>query len=218
MLSKIRHIGMTLIELMTVIAIIALLAGIMINFVSGSREVNAQVDLSNDVETLFQAQRVRATSMNVATYIIFHGGNEVTSIEPRIGGSSICSPNDIERYPIRYTLNGDDNVAIDIKNDNNKTRTLDSTESNKYIYNTRPLTKASATLRNMNNNAVEGGDGKNDIVICFQPNGQAAFFAGNSMLDAAMLVVDIKHVNIDSNYYSVEVTGLGSIRTYQQAN
>ena len=99
MLNKTQHVGMTLIELMTVIAIIALLAGIMINFVSGSREVNAQTDLSNDIETLFQAQRMRATSMNVATYVIFHGGNNVSSIEPRIGGSSICYPNDAESYP-----------------------------------------------------------------------------------------------------------------------
>lgn len=64
-----RHSGMTLVELMVVVAIIVLLGSIMAYFITGSRSQNAQKNMTNDILALINDQRARAIGLNVAAYI-----------------------------------------------------------------------------------------------------------------------------------------------------
>ena len=119
-----KNMGMTLVELMAVIAIIALLASIMAFFVSGNRESRAQIDLANDITSLLQAQRTRAATMNVASYVRFSSNTKSMYIEPRLGRTSACIGDLEQQLPIMYDvqtsisdINGDTNgniVRIDL--------------------------------------------------------------------------------------------------------
>lgn len=114
-----KNKGMTLVELMAVIAIIALLASIMAFFVSGNRESRAQIDLANDITSLLQAQRTRAATMNVASYVRFSSNDNSMYVEPRLGRTSACIADLEQQLPIMYDvqnnitdINGDTNANI----------------------------------------------------------------------------------------------------------
>ena len=209
-----RHManrGMTLIELMVVVGIIVLLTGIMAFFVTGRRSHNAQVDLNNELAGLFQAQRMRATSMNVATYIQISD----SSIEPRIGSNSVCAAAESEQYPIRYDAAQNLNVGIDLKasGTNATYRTLDSTHSTKYIDSHGALTKLTPSLLKSNGTAAATGTG---VVICFQPNGQTVFMTKSGTTiefkdTAATASVRICNANDTPGGYILSVTSLGMI-------
>ena len=117
-----RHSGMTLVELMVVVAIIVLLGSIMAYFITGSRSQNAQKNMTNDILALINDQRARAIGLNVAAYITF----SPTTVQPKLGKTSACTTVATDQLPIRYTSDSV-NVAIDSGNvSSNSHRTLDS--------------------------------------------------------------------------------------------
>ena len=218
--SKFYPSGMTLVELMAVIAIIAVLAGVMAYFVTGNKESKAQVSLTNDISTLLQEQRTRSASMNVATYVQFYED----SIEPRIGEFSSCMLFDGYQYPIRYDEDTTTHMAIDIATNN---RALDSIESNKYVASdaTGYTTMQVITFERNKDKGVlqslpKSGSGGSPFAICFQPNGQAYTMSvgpsatSGSFLDDVVTTRIAIGANGDSNHlYYIDVTGLGMIRT-----
>ena len=217
--------GMTLVELMAVIAIIAVLAGIMAFFVTGNKESKAQVSLANDISTLLQEQRSRAASMNVATYIQFYND----AIEPRIGGFSACMLNDEQQFPLQYDETTQDHIAVDIATGH---RALDSIESNKYVdsegvgYATMKLLTfergkedKGGIVQTLPANSVGASGGP--FAICFQPNGQA--FAMNVGIgenngtfhdEVVTTRISIGIPGDDNHLYNIDVTGLGMVRTF----
>lgn len=176
-----HHYGMTLIELMVVVAIIMLLSSILVYFVSGNREKNAQVDMTNDLVSLINAQRARAISLNVATYIRFNPQN----VEPRLGTASSCSPALAQQLPIRYfeSHENTDNVAIDFElGGDNLKRALDSQDSQKYFTKDTPLVTLQYALVNTNQDPVDTQD-VDSFAVCFQPNGFVYFIRDNAFND-----------------------------------
>ncbi len=215
--------GMTLVELMAVIAIIAVLSGVMAFFVTGNKESKAQVSLANDLSTLLQEQRSRAASMNVATYVQFYSD----AIEPRIGGFSACMLNDEQQFPLQYDESTTDHIAVDIAVGH---RALDSIESNKYVdsdgdgYATmKVLTfergKKGGVEQNLPTNAT--GPAGNPFAICFQPNGQAYAMnigigdnSGTFHDEVVTTRISIGIPGDDKHLYNIDVTGLGMVRTF----
>lgn len=234
--------GMTLVELMVVVAIVALLMGVMAYFVLGNRDNNAQVDLSNEVIGLLQAQRTRAMSMNVATYVRFNYSGGYTIVAPRIGLNSICTADLAGQLPIMYTdvapvagaADSVDNiVAIDIVNRGSGNRTLDSKSTNKYVA-SDGSSLASISILHQTLEDNESGSGKvlkltkvtSDVFICFQPNGQAQFIENGTLMMNVLMEriffgtagasVDASQAvtgNKSGGVYYVDVTGLGLIQT-----
>ncbi len=212
---------MTLVELMAVIAIISVLAGIMAFFVSGNKESKAQVSLSNDISTLLQEQRTRAASMNVATYVQFYSN----SIEPRIGSFSSCILNKNLQYPLRYDESSETNIAVDIADNH---RALDSIESNKYVdsdgigYATmQVITFERGNATGVQRRLVAYGDSNAPFALCFQPNGQAYAMAVSLSKDSGNFYDEVVNTRIaigvpgDSDHlYNIDVTGMGMIRTF----
>ena len=172
---------MTLIELMVVVAIIMLLSSILVYFVSGNREKNAQVDMTNDLVSLINAQRARAISLNVATYIRINPQN----VEPRLGTASSCSPALAQQLPIRYFESHENkyNVAIDFElGGDNLKRALDSQDSQKYFTKDTPLVTLQYALVNTNQDPVDTQD-VDSFAVCFQPNGFVYFIRDNAFND-----------------------------------
>lgn|GEM_PF-2823832 len=230
--------GMTLVELMVVVAIIALLMGIMAYYVLGRQQNNAQVDMANDVLGLLQVQRTRAMSMNVSTYVRFvYRANRVSTIIPRIGSSSVCS--NAGQLPILYTdgpYSEANMVAIDVSPTLNNHRTLDSTDTNKYIAgNNNSYTDVTVQIvdqahNNGQNVQFTAAQHDTSFDICFQPNGQAQFLknaiqpgatsddpevdVNRLLLDViqARIIIDTQDHHSGGTYY-VDVTGLGMIQS-----
>ena len=201
MKRKSLHKGMTLVELMAVVAIIGLLAGIMVFFVSRNSESRAQVDLANDILSLLQAQRTRAATMNVAAYVRFsaqpNGGNMF--VEPRLGDTSACIGSIASQRPILYQAedlsvddsNANDNIVrIDLNKNqctaeilaegqgtgrHHKCRTLESQQDTKYAGNVA----LGFDLRNIKGDSAGVTLSNQTLVVCFQPNGQAYFLGGD---------------------------------------
>ena len=172
---------MTLIELMVVVAIIMLLSSILVYFVSGNREKNAQVDMTNDLVSLINAQRARAISLNVATYIRINPQN----VEPRLGTASSCSPALAQQLPIRYFESHENkyNVAIEFElGGDNLKRALDSQDSQKYFTKDTPLVTLQYALVNTNQDPVDTQD-VDSFAVCFQPNGFVYFIRDNAFND-----------------------------------
>lgn len=218
MTNQISRKGMTLVELMAVVAIICVLGGIMGFYVSGRRQNNAQIDINNELSTLLQLQRARATSMNVATYIRITRGssNDIQTIEPRIGVVGVCSGALEDQVEIRYDHNAtpEEIQAIDLAvNNNTLRRTLNSKNSNKYVYNGTPLTRvrllidrAVPDVMNFTTQAAS---------ICFQPNGQAFFFNGDNYIDMTTVEFRICARNTSPGSFSISMSHTGNIQTYQ---
>lgn len=166
------RLGMTLVELMVVMAIILVLCGIMAYFVIDNRESSAQNNLSNDIVGLINAQRSRAMSLNVASYVRFDQSSH--TIEPRLGDVSACTFAEKEQYPIRYTSDNTKHVGIEYQVTAGKLgRALDTMSSGKYVNSTVNL-KLSVVGRQAD--LMTGGtDTGNLLVICFQPNGLVYF-------------------------------------------
>jgi prepilin-type N-terminal cleavage/methylation domain-containing protein len=222
---QIRALGLTLVELMAVVAIIALLAGIGAFFVMDSRPNRARADLRNDVETLLHTQRMRATSMNVATYIRFEGGSNGVGFErivPRIGDVSVCVADAKNQYSIRYssTDSGEgNNVAIDIVSEN-KYRTLDSADSSKYAGNIVRIDGQLFQIETSEEGEINMGDIPigDTLVICFQPNGQAFFIDDTEFIDRARTAhLEIRNVlSTTPETFLIEVTSLGAIQSWSE--
>ena len=205
---------MTLIELMAVIAVIAVLAGIMAFFVTGNKESKAQVALANDISTLLQEQRTRAASMNVATYVQFHP----KYVEPRIGGFSACMLSDELQYPVQYDTAKTTHMAIDIADGH---RALDSISSTKYV-DTDGTGYTTMQVVTFKRGETNGYDPKTSdtqpFTICFQPNGQAYVMhtKGTFIDDVVKTRISIGINGITGYLYNVEVTGLGMVHITQQ--
>lgn len=167
-----KRLGMTLVELMVVMAIILVLCGIMAYFVIDNRESSAQNNLSNDIIGLINAQRSRAMSLNVASYVRFDKSTH--SIEPRLGDVSACTFAEQEQYPIRYTSALTDHVGIDYQLGAKAFgRALDTRSSGKYVNSTADLELA---VVGRQTDLMTGGTSTgNLLVICFQPNGLVYF-------------------------------------------
>ncbi|MBO4350104.1 MAG: prepilin-type N-terminal cleavage/methylation domain-containing protein [Proteobacteria bacterium] len=227
--------GMTLVELMVVVAIVALLMGIMAYFVLGRRQNNAQVDLANDILALMQAQRTRAMSMNVATYVKFrYESGSVAFIQPRIGVNSICTI--AGQLPILYTDNYNESnfVSIDVQGSGYH-RTLDSTDTNKYI-SSDDVQLTQVVVGSVNQNIFREDSYNRSFDICFQPNGQIQFLQ-NDQIDVEGVDEDNKpvvtqdpkdflltnvmqtRITIDTadqksgGTYFIDITGLGMIQS-----
>ncbi|MBR4986311.1 MAG: prepilin-type N-terminal cleavage/methylation domain-containing protein [Proteobacteria bacterium] len=211
--------GMTLVELMAVVAIICVLAGIMGFFVSGRRENNAQIDFANELSTLFQLQRARATSMNVATYIRLTRGtsNDIQTVEPRIGVVGVCSGSLEDQVEIRYDDGPEHDIqAIDLTINGDLRRTLESRDSNKYVFKNTSLTQARLlidgnipSLINLSQTAVS---------ICFQPNGQAFLFRDINYVDMTRVELRICARTAGPGSFSISMSHTGNIQTFQTQN
>ena len=183
-----RHSGMTLVELMVVVAIIVLLGSIMAYFITGSRSQSAQKSMTNDILALINDQRARAIGLNVAAYITF----SPTTVQPKLGKTSACTTVATDQLPIRYT-SGSVDVAIDFGDVGNKShRTLD------YRI-TDSLAKKDGLL-----------DDSASMTICFQPNGFVYFMKGDAFVDKRYAAVDIAPVNADFSN-RITVSALGAI-------
>lgn len=201
-----RHSGMTLVELMVVVAIIVLLGSIMAYFITGSRSQNAQKNMTNDILALINDQRARAIGLNVAAYITF----SPTTVQPRLGKTSACTTVATDQLPIRYT-SGSVNVAIDFGDVGNTShRTLDSVSTEKYYRDGHGL----VTLDYRISDTLAKKDGLLDdsasMTICFQPNGFVYFMKGDAFVDKRYAAVDIAPVN--ANFSNrITVSALGAI-------
>lgn len=183
-----RHSGMTLVELMVVVAIIVLLGSIMAYFITGSRSQNAQKNMTNDILALINDQRARAIGLNVAAYITF----SPTSVQPRLGKTSACTTVATDQLPIRYTSDSV-SVAIDFGkvDDQSLQRTLDSVSTEKYYRDGKELVHLE--YRITDTFATGGGELKNkeSMTICFQPNGFVYFMKDDAFVDKRYAAVDI---------------------------
>ena len=210
-----RH-GMTLVELMSVVAIIALLCGIVAYFVSGNRSNNAQSSIVSEIISLINTQRSRAIGLNVAAYIRIDG----KSIEPRLGDSSACNTDIIAQLPLRYSASETINVGIDYNNTTH--RTLDSIQSNQYYDDTSPLVHLTLSVLNLEGRDInEGLDDAhkvavNPLVICFQPNGLVYFMNGDSFLDYGYARIDVSTTHDISAVQVITLSSLGSINRYNK--
>ncbi len=214
---------MTLVELMCVVGIIGILAAIGANYIMGRQSIQAQKDFNNDIQALFQLQRSRAASMNVATYVrLVKNGSKITSVEPRIGDVSICSGTLTLELPIRYTADSV-NVAIDLQGTSR--RALDSVDSHKYISNSSTDGLLNVTVDVFSQGITashqigiisgSGLDAPNLTTICFQPNGQAVFFDGENRIQngsIARFKICTSDGGADAKGFQVEVTSVGMIR------
>lgn len=201
-----RHSGMTLVELMVVVAIIVLLGSIMAYFITGSRSQNAQKNMTNDILALINDQRARAIGLNVAAYITF----SPTTVQPKLGKTSACTTVATDQLPIRYT-SGSVDVAIDFGDvGNNSHRTLDSVSTEKYYRDGHGL----VTLDYRISDTLAKKDGLLDdsasMTICFQPNGFVYFMKGDAFVDKRYAAVDIAPVNADFSN-RITVSALGAI-------
>ena len=201
-----RHSGMTLVELMVVVAIIVLLGSIMAYFITGSRSQNAQKNMTNDILALINDQRARAIGLNVAAYITF----SPTTVQPKLGKTSACTTVATDQLPIRYT-SGSVDVAIDFGNvSSNSHRTLDSVSTEKYYRDGKELVHLE--YRITDTFATGGGEltNKESMTICFQPNGFVYFMKGDAFVDKRYAAVDIAPVNADFSN-RITVSALGAI-------
>ena len=220
------RIGMTLIELMVVVAIIAALAGIFAVVMVNNDSNNAYRELPREITTLFEAQRMRAMSMSVPTYVVFNmdGGN-VQSIEPRLGannGFTVCAietPTDRRQMiPLRYDNNTEDVVAIDITTPDHQ-RTSEARVSDRYKTASHAYTNVKLRYKNTGVNVADSFsyNGSNPLVACFQPNGMVYFIrnkTGGYGLDLAMdeIILEIRDVDeVAPGYFEVSVNSLGVI-------
>lgn len=200
-----RHSGMTLVELMVVVAIIVLLGSIMAYFITGSRSQNAQKNMTNDILALINDQRARAIGLNVAAYITF----SPTTVQPKLGKTSACTTVATDQLPIRYTSTGATEVAIDFGNVSSH-RTLDSVSTEKYYRDGQGLVtldyRISDTL-----DKIDGllGDSES-MTLCFQPNGFVYFMNGSVFDDRRYAAVDISPANADFSN-RITVSALGAI-------
>ena len=199
-----RHSGMTLVELMVVVAIIVLLGSIMAYFITGSRSQNAQKNMTNDILALINDQRARAIGLNVAAYITF----SPTTVQPKLGKTSACTTVATDQLPIRYK-SGSVDVAIDFGNVSSH-RTLDSVSTEKYYRDGQGL----VTLKYRISDTLDKKDGLLDdsasMTICFQPNGFVYFMKGNAFDDKRYAAVDIAPEN--ANFSNrITVSALGAI-------
>lgn len=199
-----RHSGMTLVELMVVVAIIVLLGSIMAYFITGSRSQNAQKNMTNDILALINDQRARAIGLNVAAYITF----SPTTVQPKLGKTSACTTVATDQLPIRYK-SGSVNVAIDFGNVSSH-RTLDSVSTEKYYRDGQSL----VTLDYRITDTLADDDGllgdSESMTICFQPNGFVYFMKGSVFDDKRYAAVDIAPAN--ANFSNrITVSALGAI-------
>lgn len=206
--------GMTLIELMVVVAIIAVLAGLLAFYVAGGRNQNAQVDMFNELNSLLVAQRMRASGLGLATYVVFDS-NTPTYIQPKVGTNNLCTFNSSEWIPIRYSATDDPEVAIDITpSEGNDARTLDSMKSNRYVFNGSPLTSVSITMKTVDSNNFVAASQLS--AICFQPNG-SVYFVNNGEISLSIsevrFIVDTAGNSKTGGVYHITTTSLGMIET-----
>ena len=213
MKHRMKNRGMTLIKLMVVVGIIAILAGLFALIVTNSKNSNAQVDMYNELQSLFQAQRMRATSLGVATYVRFvFDGENVSSIEPRIGFESTCSASLDDQLAIRYDASKDLIVAIDVSGSDNS-RTLDSSSSRKFI-DGGALTEVSLQNVAKVNGTLSLTDISSALTLCFTPNGQVSFIQstglnlGMSEVRVTVGIPDDAKVSVSGNY-QITLTGMG---------
>ena len=223
------RIGMTLIELMVVVAIIAALAGIFAVVMVNNDSNNAYRELPREITTLFEAQRMRAMSMSVPTYIIFYtDGNIIKSIEPRLGannGFTTCAieepPGGTQMIPLRYDSNSvgnNNNVAIDITTDDLQ-RTTEAKVSNRYKSKHEPYTKVQMYVRPTGVNQTINLESpvNADLVACFQPNGMVYFIRrtnGVFKIDLGVDEILLRINDVDEaapGYFEVSVNSLGVI-------
>lgn len=200
-----RHSGMTLVELMVVVAIIVLLGSIMAYFITGSRSQNAQKNMTNDILALINDQRARAIGLNVAAYITF----SPTTVQPKLGKTSACTTVATDQLPIRYK-SGSVDVAIDFGDVGNQShRTLDSVSTEKYYRDGKGL--VTLDYRIADTFATDDGAlNSASMTICFQPNGFVYFMDGSEFVDRRYAAVDIAPEN--ANFSNrITVSALGAI-------
>lgn len=198
-----RHSGMTLVELMVVVAIIVLLGSIMAYFITGSRSQNAQKNMTNDILALINDQRARAIGLNVAAYITFSS----TTVQPRLGKTSACTTVATDQLPIRYTSGEKTEVAIDFGNVSSH-RTLDSVSTEKYYRDGQSL--VTLDYRIADTFADDDVLKSASMTICFQPNGFVYFMNGSEFVDRRYAAVDIAPAN--ANFSNrITVSALGAI-------
>lgn len=200
--------GMTLVELMAVVAIIVMLGSIMAYFITGSRSSNAQNNMTNDILGLINEQRSRAMGLNLAAYIRINQ----TSVQPLLGDSSACNLDVTGQIPIHYTDGEADSgrnvVAIDFGNVDSR-RTLDSQNSDKYYRNEDSLVNVTTSIIDTSGNVKSASS---PFTVCFQPNGLVYFISGASFLDEARFArILVERMSDSPGTQYLEISSLGAI-------
>lgn len=207
-----NRLGMTLVELMVVVAIIVLLGSIMIYFIAGNRAQNAQSNMTNDILALINDQRARAIGLNVASYIIF----DQNSVHPKLGKASACTTVLKDQLDIRYNSNSAIAVALDYGTGASASghRTLDSSSTEKYYNNGNPLVRVKADITQAPDTIVPPGSLTTSVVtVCFQPNGFVFFMKDGAFDDSRYLTIDVFNDTADSQApnHRIAISALGAI-------
>jgi len=218
MFSKKHKAGLTIVELMVVIAIIAILATLAISAIRGNKSQEALVDLSNDIVSALNAQRTRALTTNLATYVMFTAG-AASAVTLAIGNDSKCSP--ANHANIVYT-NSVVQVGIDLGTIPGPRRTLSAAQSNKYYNANDPLVNITLALLQLGDDyrlqpvAVN----PNAITVCFQPNGQVVFYngAGQAIAQQAEIRVRARDADAVGGSVRISVSGVGHIASQAVAD
>ena len=199
--------GFTIIELMIVIAIIAVLASLMAANIRGNRVQESIVSLTNDIYGTLAAQRTRALSTSRATYVIFNTVATSRALDIYIGNDSRCTPVVSALLGIHYKENNieglaNQNVGISLYEGDTQMRTLNAASSNNYYENGKPrvifnaytstitITSTTALTETRNATPISG-----TLSVCFQPNGHTEFYVNNSLNNANSAIISIGSFN-----------------------
>ena len=218
--------GFTIIELMIVIAIIAVLASLMVANIRGNKVQESIVTLTNDVYFALSSQRTRALTTSRATYVIFNNRDEARALDLFIGNDSRCTPVQNALIGIHYSdedIAGvtEQNVGIDLHIDAQK-RTLNAASNNYYYEDNHPIvtfTSALSRLTLVNDNSVREEENVNvngTLSVCFQPNGQIEFFVDGALENANSATITVGSINgcRDSGGHSeIVVDRFGSLQS-----
>ncbi len=197
--------GFTIVELMIVIAIIAVLASLMVANMRGNKVHESIITLTNDVYSALSSQRTRAMTTSRSTYVILDNRENSRKIDLYVGNDSRCTPVQSALIGIHYSETdiGDfteQNVGIDLAEGGSQMRTLTAISNNMYYDNDSPrvVFSSDTTLLRINDNTItenppEAVEGV--LSICFQPNGHTEFYIDGSASNANVASVIVASRN-----------------------
>ena len=222
--------GFSLIELMIVIAIIALLASLMVANMRGNKVQESIVTLTNDIYGTLAAQRTRALSTSRATYVIFDTGDASRALDLFIGNDSRCTPVENALLGIHYKADDiegldNQNVGIDLY-EGSQMRTLTAATNNSYYDKEKPRVifnayTSSLTITNSTRLQETRNAAVSRLSVCFQPNGHTEFYVNNAATPANAAIISVGSANgcNDSGGVSeITIDRFGALRSEFVAN
>lgn len=202
--------GFTIVELMIVIAIIAVLASLMVANMRGNKVHESIITLTNDVYSALSSQRTRAMTTSRSTYVILNNQENARSLDIFVGNDSRCTAVQAALIGIHYSDSDiadmdNQNVGIDLAEGGSQMRTLNAISSNTYYDGDSPrvVFSSDTTLLTIADNSITENTPvpvTGTLSICFQPNGHTEFFVDGSANNAniASIVVASRNGDKDS--------------------